>query len=112
VHPPFQLTRNVTLLGTEYFNLYLIKGETFAIMGKEGARYHLQRSRQSIEEFKAFVLEWINRGDSIEEITKEVTERYSKGFLQFFPPEDNYRLWRLLVQRTLEHFGIEIEERG
>jgi glyoxylase-like metal-dependent hydrolase (beta-lactamase superfamily II) len=87
----------------------LCRGHYGAIMGKEGARYHLQRSRQSIEEFKAFVLEWINRGDSIEEITKEVTERYSKGFLQLFPPEDNYRLWGLLVQRTLEHFGIEIE---
>jgi len=89
----------------------LCRGHYGAIMGKEAVRYHLQRSRQSIEEFKTFVLEWINRGDSIEEITKEVTERYSKGFLQLFPPEDNYRLWRLLVQRTLEHFGIEIEER-
>jgi glyoxylase-like metal-dependent hydrolase (beta-lactamase superfamily II) len=87
----------------------LCRGHHGAIMGKETVRYHLQRSRQSIEEFKAFVLEWINRGDSIEEITKEITERYSKGFLQLFPPDDNYRLWRLLVQRTLEHFGIEIE---
>jgi glyoxylase-like metal-dependent hydrolase (beta-lactamase superfamily II) len=90
----------------------LCRGHYGAIMGKEAVRYHLQRSRQSIEEFKAFVLEWINRGDSIEEITKEVTEKYSKGFLQFFPPEDNYGLWRLLVQRTLEHFGIEIEMKG
>jgi glyoxylase-like metal-dependent hydrolase (beta-lactamase superfamily II) len=90
----------------------LCRGHYGAIMGKEAVRYHLQRSRQSIEEFKAFVLEWINRGDSIEEITKEVTQRYSKGFLQLFPPEDNHRLWRLLVQRTLEHFGIEIEMRG
>jgi glyoxylase-like metal-dependent hydrolase (beta-lactamase superfamily II) len=89
----------------------LCRGHYGAIMGKEVVRYHLQRSRQSIEEFKAFVLEWINRGDSIEEITKEVTERYTKGFLQLFPPEDNYHLWRLLVQRTLEHFGIEIEAR-
>jgi cytochrome c-type biogenesis protein CcmH/NrfF len=89
----------------------LCRGHYGAIMGKETVRYHLQRSRQSIEEFKAFVLEWINRGDSVEEITKEVTEKYSKGFLQFFPPEDNYRLWGLLVQRTLEHFGIEIEMR-
>ena len=90
----------------------LCRGHYGAIKGKEAVRYHLQRSRQSIEEFKTFVLEWINRGDSIEEITKEVTERYSKGFLQFFPPEDNHRLWGLLVQRTLEHFGIEIEMRG
>jgi glyoxylase-like metal-dependent hydrolase (beta-lactamase superfamily II) len=87
----------------------LCRGHYGAIMGKEMVRYHLERSRQCIEEFKAFVLEWINRGDSIEEITKEVTEKYSKGFLQLFPPEENYRLWRLLVQRTLEHFGIEIE---
>lgn len=90
----------------------LCRGHYGAIMGKEAVRYHLQRSRQCIEEFKAFVLEWINRGDSIEQITKEVTKRYSRGFLELFPPEDNYRLWRLLVQRTLEHFGIEIEERN
>ena len=107
--PPIRLTENISLLGSQYFNLYLIKGETFAIMGKEAVRYHLQRSRQSIEEFKAFVLEWINRGDSIEEMTKEVTEKYSKGFLELFPPEENSRLWRLLIQRTLEHLGIELK---
>jgi glyoxylase-like metal-dependent hydrolase (beta-lactamase superfamily II) len=41
VQPPFQLTRNVTLLGTEHFNLYLIKGETFAIIegGVSGITY-------------------------------------------------------------------------
>jgi glyoxylase-like metal-dependent hydrolase (beta-lactamase superfamily II) len=89
----------------------LCRGHYGAIMGREAVRKHLQKSRQSIEDFKTFVLEWIQRGGSVEEITKEVTERYSKGFLQFFPPEDNYRLWRLLVQRTLEHFGIEIETR-
>lgn len=89
----------------------LCRGHYGAMMGREVVRNHLQKARQSIEDFKAFVLEWINRGDSVEEITKEVTERYSKGFLQLFPPEDNTRLWRLLVQRTLEHFGIEIEER-
>jgi glyoxylase-like metal-dependent hydrolase (beta-lactamase superfamily II) len=87
----------------------LCRGHYGAIMGKEAVRYHLQRSRQSIEEFKTFVLEWINRGDSIEEMTKEVTEKYSKGFLELFPPEENSRLWRLLIQRTLEHFGIELE---
>ncbi len=89
----------------------LCRGHYGAIVGREAVRKHLQKSRQSIEDFKTFVLEWIQRGGSVEEITKEVTERYSKGFLQFFPPEDNYRLWRLLVQRTLEHFGIEIETR-
>jgi glyoxylase-like metal-dependent hydrolase (beta-lactamase superfamily II) len=87
----------------------LCRGHYGAIMGKEAVRYHLQRSRQSIEEFKTFVLEWINRGDSIEEMTKEVTEKYSKGFLELFPPEENSRLWRLLIQRTLEHLGIELE---
>ena len=87
----------------------LCRGHYGAIMGKEAVRYHLQRSRQSIEEFKTFVLEWINRGDSIEEMTEEVTEKYSKGFLELFPPEENSRLWRLLIQRTLEHLGIELE---
>jgi glyoxylase-like metal-dependent hydrolase (beta-lactamase superfamily II) len=87
----------------------LCRGHYGAIVGREAARKHLQRSRQSIEDFKTFVLEWIQRGGSVEEMTKEVTRRYSKGFLELFPPEDNSRLWRLLVQRTLEHFGIEIE---
>jgi len=68
-------------------------------------------NRQSIEDFKAYVLEKINGGYSIEKITQEVTVRFSKGFLELFPPEENYRLWKLLIQRTLEHFGIEMEER-
>jgi hypothetical protein len=89
----------------------LCRGHYGAIVGREAVRKHLQMSRQSIEDFKAFVLEWIQRGGSVEEMTKEVTQRYSKGFLELFPPEDNSRLWRLLVQRTLEHFGIEIETR-
>jgi hypothetical protein len=89
----------------------LRRGHYGAIVGREAVRKHLQRSRLSIEDFKAFVLEWIQRGGSVEEMTKEVTQRYSKGFLELFPPEDNSRLWGLLVQRTLEHFGIEIEIR-
>jgi glyoxylase-like metal-dependent hydrolase (beta-lactamase superfamily II) len=89
----------------------LCRGHYGVIAGREAVRKHLQRSRQSIEDFKTFVLEWIQRGGSVEEMTKEVTQRYSKGFLELFPPEDNTRLWRLLVQRTLEHFGIEIETR-
>jgi hypothetical protein len=72
----------------------------------------LQRSRRSIEEFKAFVLEWINRGDFIEEITKEAAERDSMEFPQFFPPEDQSPLWKLLVQTTLGHFRIEIGMRS
>ncbi len=89
----------------------LCRGHYGAIVGREVVRKHLQKSRQSIEDFKTFVLEWIQRGGSVEEMTKEITQRYSKGFLELFPPEDNSRLWRLLVQRTLEHFGIEIETR-
>lgn len=90
----------------------LCRGHYGAIVGREMVRRHLQMSRQSIEDFKAFVLEWIQRGGSVEEITKELTKRYSEGFLEIFPSDDNYRLWKLLVWRTLEHFGIEIEERG
>ena len=43
-------------------------------------------------------------------MAREITEEFSKGFLELFPPEDNYRLWKLLIQRTLEYLGIEIEE--
>jgi glyoxylase-like metal-dependent hydrolase (beta-lactamase superfamily II) len=89
----------------------LCRGHYGAMVGKDLARKHLQRNRQSIEDFKAFVLEKINSSWSVEEITKDVTVRFSKGFLEFFPAEENLRLWKLLVQRTLEHLGIEVEER-
>jgi glyoxylase-like metal-dependent hydrolase (beta-lactamase superfamily II) len=89
----------------------LCRGHYGAMVGRGLARKHLQMNRQSIENFKAFVLEKINGGWSVEEIAQDVTVRFSKGFLEFFPAEENYRLWKLLIQRTLEHFGIEMEER-
>ena len=89
----------------------LCRGHYGAMIGKDLARKHLQMNRQSIEDFKAFVLEKINGGWSVEEITQDVTVRFSKGFLELFPAEENYRLWKLLIQRTLEHFGIEMEEK-
>ena len=89
----------------------LCRGHYGAMIGKDLARKHLQMNRQSIENFKAFVLEKINGGWSVEEITQDVTVRFSKGFLELFPAEENYRLWKLLIQRTLEHFGIEMEEK-
>jgi glyoxylase-like metal-dependent hydrolase (beta-lactamase superfamily II) len=89
----------------------LCRGHYGAMVGRDLARKHLQMNCQSIENFKAFVLEKINGGWSVEEIAQDVTVRFSKGFLEFFPAEENYRLWKLLIQRTLEHFGIEMEER-
>jgi len=89
----------------------LCRGHYGAMIGKDLARKHLQMNRQCIEDFKAYVLEKINGGHSVEEITQDVTLRFSKGFLELFPPEQNYRLWKLLIQRTLEHFGIEMEEK-
>jgi glyoxylase-like metal-dependent hydrolase (beta-lactamase superfamily II) len=89
----------------------LCRGHYGAMIGKDLARKHLQSNRKSIEDFKAFVLEKINGGWSVEEITKDVTVRFSRGFLEFFPAEENSRLWKLLIQRTLEHFGIEMAER-
>jgi len=89
----------------------LCRGHYGAMIGKDLARKHLQMNRQSIENFKAFVLEKINGGWSVEEITQDVTVQFSKGFLELFPPEENYRLWKLLIQRTLEHFGIEMEKK-
>ncbi len=88
----------------------LCRGHYGAMIGKDLARKHLQMNRQCIEDFKAYVLEKINGGYSVEEITRDVTLRFSKGFLELFPPEQNYRLWKLLIQRTLEHFGIEMEK--
>jgi glyoxylase-like metal-dependent hydrolase (beta-lactamase superfamily II) len=89
----------------------LCRGHYGAMVGRDLARKHLQMNCQSIENFKAFVLEKINGGWSVEEIAQDVTVRFSKGFLEFFPAEENYRLWKLLIQRTLEHFGIEMDER-
>ncbi len=89
----------------------LCRGHYGAIVGREVTRRNLQMACQSIEDFKAFLLERIQSGGSVDVITEEVTERFSKGFLELFPPEDNYRLWGLLIQRTLEHFGIEMDKR-
>ena len=89
----------------------LCRGHYGAMIGKELVRKHLQMGGLCIEDFKAFVLEKINRGLSVEEIAQDVTVRFSKGFLELFPAEENYRLWILLIQRTLEHFGIEMEEK-
>jgi 2-aminobenzoylacetyl-CoA thioesterase len=89
----------------------LCRGHYGAAIGKETVRKHLHMGRQCIEDFKAFTLDKINTGWSVEKIAQDVNLRFSKGFLELFPAEDNYRLWRLLVQRTLEHLGIEVEER-
>jgi glyoxylase-like metal-dependent hydrolase (beta-lactamase superfamily II) len=89
----------------------LCRGHYGAAIGKEAVRRHLQMGRQCIEDFKAFTLEKISSGWPVEKISQDVNMRFSKGFLELFPAEDNYRLWSLLVQRTLEHFGIEVEER-
>jgi glyoxylase-like metal-dependent hydrolase (beta-lactamase superfamily II) len=87
----------------------LCRGHYGTMIGKDLARKHLQMNRQSIENFKSFVLEKINGGWSVEKITQDVSVRFSKGFLEFFPAEEKYRLWELLIQRTLEYFGIETE---
>ncbi len=88
----------------------LCRGHYGAIFGSEATRRHLQMARQSIEDFKVFLLERIQAGESVDAITEEVTEEFSRGFLELFPTEENHRLWRLLIQRTLEHFSIEIEK--
>jgi len=89
----------------------LCRGYYGAIVGRDTVRKHLQRARQCIDDFKTYVLKRIHSAESVEEMTKDVTVRFSKGFLELFPPEDNYCLWKLLIQRTLEHFGIEMEQR-
>jgi glyoxylase-like metal-dependent hydrolase (beta-lactamase superfamily II) len=89
----------------------LCRGHYGAMIGKDLARKHLQMNRQSIENFKALVLEKINGGWSVEQIAQDVNVRFSKGFLELFSAEETYRLWILLIQRTLEYFGIELEEK-
>ena len=89
----------------------LCRGHYGTATGQEVVRKHLEMSRQCIEDFEAFFLEKVNNGWSVEKIAQDVDVRFSKGFLELFPAEENYRLWKLLVLRTLEHFGIEMEER-
>ncbi len=84
----------------------LCRGHYGVMMGREETRRHLRMGRKAIENFKAFVLERIQESWSMDKITERVTDQFSKGFLQFFPPEENYRLWKLLVQRTLEHLNM------
>jgi glyoxylase-like metal-dependent hydrolase (beta-lactamase superfamily II) len=84
----------------------LCRGHYGTIVGKEGIRKHLHEAQRNIENFKAFVLEKIQSGCSVEEVTEIVMERFSGGSLELFPAEDKYRLWKLLIRRTLEHFGI------
>lgn len=81
----------------------LCSGHYGAVVGREKARRHLDRARQSIDDFSNAVAEETRRGKSIDEIAQEVTERFSRGFLELFPLQDNFLLWRLLVRRTLEH---------
>jgi glyoxylase-like metal-dependent hydrolase (beta-lactamase superfamily II) len=89
----------------------LCRGHYGAVLGREVVRKHLEMARRCIDDFKVFVLERIQAGESADAVAKFVTEKFSKGFLEFFPSEENLRLWRLLVRRTLEHFGIEVEGR-
>lgn len=83
----------------------LCRGHYGVITGKEETRRHLQMGKKAIEDFKDYVFKRTQKGWSMDKITEEVTERFSRGFLQFFPPEENYRLWKLLVKRTLEYLN-------
>jgi 2-aminobenzoylacetyl-CoA thioesterase len=89
----------------------LCRGHYGATVGRERVRENLRLARQSIEGLKASVLEKIRGGGSVDEMARQITEEFSKGFLQFFPAEENYRLWRLLIRRTLEYLGLQTEEK-
>lgn len=89
----------------------LCRGHYGAIVGRISVRGNLQTAHQSMRDFRTFVMDRIQNGGSVDDLTRQVTEEFSKGFLELFPFEDNYRLWRLLIRRTLEHLGIEVEER-
>jgi glyoxylase-like metal-dependent hydrolase (beta-lactamase superfamily II) len=87
----------------------LCRGHYGAIVGRESVRKNLQSAHGKMRDFKPFVLDRIQSGWSVDDMTREVTKQFSRGVLELFPYEDNYRLWRLLIRRTLEHLGIEIE---
>ncbi|OGP64378.1 MAG: hypothetical protein A2170_06795 [Deltaproteobacteria bacterium RBG_13_53_10] len=83
----------------------LCRGHYGAVSGRAEVRRHLAMARQCIENSNAFILEKVRGGESIDKITEAVTENFSKGLLELLPPQENYRLWGLLVRRTLEYFG-------
>ncbi len=83
----------------------LCRGHYGVTKGREDVRRHLRMGKKAIDDFKDYVLERIQKGWSMDRITEEVTEEFSKGFLRFFPPEENKRLWKLLVQRTSEYLN-------
>jgi len=88
----------------------LCRGHYGVILGREPVRKNLEAAHQSIEEFKSLVLDRIQGGCSIDDTAREVTDRFSKGFLELFPPGDNLHLWKLLIRRTLEYLGLEVKE--
>ena len=88
----------------------LCSGHYGVLAGKENVRAHLERAGKAIEDFRSFVRERTQQGDSMDRIAQEVTEKFSRGFLEFFPAQENFHLWRLLVRRTLEDLGIDTGE--
>ena len=88
---------------------YLCRGHYGVMVGQAETRRHLARGKESIDRFKTFILERVRNGVPVDEIAEDITDRFSIGVLEFFPRENNLRLWKLLVRRTLEHFGIELE---
>ncbi len=83
----------------------LCRGHYGVTMGREDVWRHLRMGKKAIDDFKDYVLERIQKGWSMDRITDEVTERFLLGFLRFFPPQENERLWKLLVQRTSEYLN-------
>jgi len=81
----------------------LCRGHYGAIIGRESVRKDLQAAHQRMRDFRPFVLDRIQSGWSVDDLTKQVTGQFSKGVLELFPDEENYRLWKLLIRRTLEH---------
>jgi len=108
----FSLTKAVTSidkmrsLGADI----LCSGHYGVLTGQGNVRAHLERARQAIEDFRSFVRERTEQGNSMDRIAQEVTEKFSRGFLEFFPAQENFHLWRLLVRRTLEDLGINTGE--
>ncbi len=89
----------------------LCRGHYGAIFGKESVGEHLDMARRCIHEFKFLILEKIQRGESVDAVTEFLAEKFSSGFMEFFSPKEVLPLWKLLIRRTLEHFGIEMEGR-
>ncbi len=54
------------------------------------------------ENFVKYIKDQIKKGRSIDDLIEDLTDNFSKGFLELFSREDNLKMWRIIVERSRE----------